>query len=1268
MAILSQEELEKNEDYLAVYGRAGQKMSLSEGGEPTTDPNAQEEELGVLGKIADPLLAVPRGVLGAAEEILELPQVFGASYEIPDNFGAGKSKTAVGGVVEGITSFGVGFVGALGLVGKAGKVVRVGQAASKPGKAAKTSRAAKIGKYTAAGAIADFAVFDAHEARLADLVQQFPQLENPVTEYLASDMEDSELEGRLKNVIEGAAIGGAIDLLAASVRLIRKSRDLRDKGASPEEVAKATAKEIEEVSAAAAKVDKAEEARLNELAGVPEQAAAKEADEGTVPEAPKAEEDLPPEPPKAPKASAVLKYFAQEAEKGGKSRVAQFLERLKTEDAEKVYEDLQKQFEKDGVLFNLDAFKNANEISQEGNALISGLYETLLKSKEEIFASPEAREKVVQELKDYGYDESADLIKGITDQQQIDAKLWAAQFTLRQGTQQLSDTTKLYETLTEQLSKNPSEVEKAKIFEELSRVELKFAQFEEQNTVLASSIGAVKSQLGKSLVETRWMNHYMDEAGMNDIGRVREQLDNILALRDKSPEELKAALRKTAAVAKEHGAAGVARMGAGKGLLDMHNELWVNSLLSGPRTFLVNTLGNAMAGIYLPLEKALGAQIGYFRTGDARYLTARNQLLKMTFMLDGFNEARKLGIAAYREGDSILEKRTAVTSELRGDAISSENFREQGGVLRGMANYFGTGIDTAGNIVRQPTKILTGTDEFFKQLQFRYMLKAESAIKAHDNLIARAKKELQEKYGDKPIPEKELEAIEFKESEISEETARLMEGVIRENGERYSKKAVIRDAVAELQSKMKDMPPDQQLDVATQQNFISKYVADNFDQSKSDLSERAFSAAREATFTLPQEGAFGQWVQQGVGKMGVLRAIIPFVSTPLNILKFFGQRTAGVGFGIKSEALHKRYTQEIQSSDPMVRAAVEGRMVAGTGLWATAATLAYSGKLTGHGPERESERKLLQETGWRPYSIKAGDTYISYERLDPFATFLGMAADLADYIRNSDQADESVMESALPALLLGVSQNVTNKSYLTGLQQVLDVATNPQRSAASFFRIRAGSYVPAAAGQMAGSLDGDEAIREARTMWESIKKRVPGAGDLDPRRNVLGDVVKHSGRIGPDYISPVVISSRKKDAVMDELAKAQHAFSAPSRKMKGIDLYDFKNKKGQSAYDRWLELQSEVKVGGKTLRQQLTRLIQNKGYQRLSDVPEADFMSPRVKSLKRIISQYRAVAKSKMLSEFPELSEEVGLVDQINFNRARGRDVEGLLDQLKGLR
>ena len=72
----------------------------------------------------------------------------------------------------------------------------------------------KIGKgaeIVARGAIAEQLAFSPYEQRLSNLVQQYPSLQNPLTEYLQSDPEDSESEARFKMSLEGILTGGIIE-------------------------------------------------------------------------------------------------------------------------------------------------------------------------------------------------------------------------------------------------------------------------------------------------------------------------------------------------------------------------------------------------------------------------------------------------------------------------------------------------------------------------------------------------------------------------------------------------------------------------------------------------------------------------------------------------------------------------------------------------------------------------------------------------------------------------------------------------------------------------------------------------------------------------------------------------------------------------------------------------------------------------------------------------------------------------------------------------
>jgi len=103
-------------------------------------------------------------------------------------------------MTEGASRFVAGFIGPnkfFKAVGLAGGVVKTGL------------------RGIAAGGVSDLTVFDPNEGRLSDMLVEFdsPVLNNAVTQYLATDEDDTEMEGRLKNVLEGMIIGGPLEIL-----------------------------------------------------------------------------------------------------------------------------------------------------------------------------------------------------------------------------------------------------------------------------------------------------------------------------------------------------------------------------------------------------------------------------------------------------------------------------------------------------------------------------------------------------------------------------------------------------------------------------------------------------------------------------------------------------------------------------------------------------------------------------------------------------------------------------------------------------------------------------------------------------------------------------------------------------------------------------------------------------------------------------------------------------------------------------------------------
>ncbi len=175
-----------------------------------------EEEPGFF---EDIFTGVASGVEGFGRSVIGLAD-FAFGDVIPDEWSQRtleRPDSLVGGLVEGITQFSLGLIpglGAAGLLGKGAKLLNV------------SDKLLKTSKTLTTGITADFVAFDAHEERLSDFLASHDVTRNAVTEYLASDEDDGEFEGRMKNVLEGGALAGVAGTLIKGVKTLKKGRKL----------------------------------------------------------------------------------------------------------------------------------------------------------------------------------------------------------------------------------------------------------------------------------------------------------------------------------------------------------------------------------------------------------------------------------------------------------------------------------------------------------------------------------------------------------------------------------------------------------------------------------------------------------------------------------------------------------------------------------------------------------------------------------------------------------------------------------------------------------------------------------------------------------------------------------------------------------------------------------------------------------------------------------------------------------------------------------
>jgi len=678
--------------------------------------------------------------------------------------------------------------------------------------------------------------------------------------------------------------------------------------------------------------------------------------------------------------------------------------------------------------------------------------------------------------------------------------------------------------------------------------------------------------------------------------------------------------------------------------LDMGLQWFTGSLLSGPPTFVLNAVTPILSRTLQQLELATGALM----TGNMPLFKAS---LDMHNLFYGTRDAFKMGNASLQmDKDALLGGQRMFDEGDDFGAFASANFKNVFLSNEPMSKV----MDTINFLTRLPNRINGSVDSFNKTMATMKYLRTHFTADAIAKKIPHGEVE--------EYVRKNVQKMFNKDGSLYSE-ARLMKAAVKQANDeglsRSSDEATIKfqQRVAEIiEGRLKDLGPD-------------KTNADT-------LSRTAEKFARESTFT-DEPGKFTQLIKQGLNHMPVFKFIMPFVSTPMNILHFGWRRTLpGAMLDGMIPVLKKTKdarTKEWAELTPMEQAASRGRYataVASTGAMIYFASQ-HGDRITGGGPRNRQERKALMATGWQPYSfvMKGEDgskTYVSYERVDPLATMIGLIADAAEFTKMNPDDNESFAE-LFSALSFTVAENMTDKSFLRGINNILNITQEPDIYIPKTFKdIGSAMAVPMFIDKIK-NVDGEQMIRESRTLGDAILRKLPVAEErVPPKRTFLGEAVYKQNPLGVlGMMNPIYIQSTKNDLVDEKIQGLLYGFSMPQHnwtKGKETDMREFYNPDGRQAYDRMLELTSEHKIYGRTLRQSLKALFKSPAYKQA----EQNFQQfgggegdtdPRVRLAKRVITRYRSVAKRLVIQEFPELQQTVKQVQQRNYQLRTGQSL-----------
>jgi hypothetical protein len=363
--------------------------------------------------------------------------------------------------------------------------------------------------------------------------------------------------------------------------------------------------------------------------------------------------------------------------------------------------------------------------------------------------------------------------------------------------------------------------------------------------------------------------------------------------------------------------------------------------------------------------------------------------------------------------------------------------------------------------------------------------------------------------------------------------------------------------------------------------------------------EAAGEHARTATFN-SQAGDFTQAIMRAKAKMPWLNLIVPFIRTPVNIVKYGVKRTPLAGFMPSVRA-------DIMAGGAKQERAI-ARVLWGSSVMVGAGALAQAGYITGAGPEDKEEKAALMATGWRPYSIKVNGTYYEYSRLDPFSQWLGLASDLAtmDY-QHKDAAD--LATTALSSLV----NNTINKTYMQGVSNLVEFLQDPQRNGKWYLRQMAGTLAqPFTLGSNIAS-ENDPYARESNSVLDAIKYRMPGLRqDLPTRYDHFGEPMPNRTYPGGPFsiAAPIAQSTETTDPVRLEAArigwapgKTQNHFTIKKQR---LDLSE--------------EQMSEFnELAGKLTHKSVQRAMRSKGWKALGDDAKRDFLDAELKKARTAV-------------------------------------------------
>lgn len=450
-------------------------------------------------------------------------------------------------------------------------------------------------------------------------------------------------------------------------------------------------------------------------------------------------------------------------------------------------------------------------------------------------------------------------------------------------------------------------------------------------------------------------------------------------------------------------------------------------------------------------------------------------------------------------------------------------------------------------------------------------------------------------------------------------------------------------------------------DEAVKSNIADRIFKNAFDNAGKPIDVETLAEAKDILYQLPLNGQVfdrttGEmrqvrpqtWVTQvasglnsGAAKNPVLKIMFPFVKTGANILQ---QNLEHNGI----YAVLSNSQRQLLMANTREGALARSQVAFGMFSFMTAAGLAMSGMITGSAPSDQKERAALFETGWKPYSIRIGNKYISYQGYEPIQTICGFAADSVNIYGNITSSDDEAKWEKFSQQVLSTSVNnfLDKAAFRTGLRQLAFI-TSPDENMDEFQKTlsqTAQGFLPDSAMVRNMSSVGNRSITAPKSAYERIFNNYFNRGLGDYRRDVFGNRQDNVGllvtNVAPDN------ASQPEYEEMEYLSQFGFSPSDISKTIKDTTLKytEFKDPEtDRSVYDTMQEELSTIEIDGKTLQDAVRDLVTSQEYQDLpigvnmNGYKYSSSEATKLNAIRSIFVEYNNAALQNVIRDYGEL-------------------------------